>query len=329
LPITSRTSSDELDGRYGERVSVSARLFCLDTVMIDVVVRIDQIPQSGSDVLASEHLIATGGGYNAMSAAARQGVRALYAGRLGQGPFSNIARTAFDLDDVVEPIDADAEHDAGFCVAMIDDGGERTFITSAGAEASLRSSDLSSLDVADGDYVLVSGYNVMYDDSAPMVLGWIDQLRDGVVVAFDPAIRVLDIPEENLRRILERADWTLCNETEASSLTGESSLDESVRALAQRTGRRGVVVRHGESGCTVLVQDGGPIHVAGFSVTVLDTNGAGDTHSGVFLAELALGTGVIEAAQRGNAAAAVAISILGPAACPSRDVVTSMISRSA
>jgi sugar/nucleoside kinase (ribokinase family) len=297
--------------------------------MIDIVVRIDQIPESGGDILASEHRIATGGGYNAMSAAARQGVTAVYAGRLGRGPFSKIARTSFDDDDVDEPIDADPDLDAGFCVAMIDDGGERTFITAAGAETSLRLGDLSSLDVTGGDYVLVSGYNVMYPDSAPMVLEWIEQLPDDVIVAFDPAIRVTDIPPENLRRVLERADWTLCNETEATALTGESSLDESVRALAARTGRRGVVVRHGGSGCTVLVTGGGPVHVAGFSVVVVDTNGAGDTHSGVFLAELALGTGVIEAAQRGNAAAAVAISVLGPATCPRRDVVTSMISRSA
>jgi sugar/nucleoside kinase (ribokinase family) len=320
---------DERDGHYGERMTPSARLFCLDTVMIDIVVRIDQIPESGGDILASEHQIATGGGYNAMSAAARQGVAAVYAGRLGRGPFSKIARTAFDRDDVEEPIEADGDHDAGFCVAMIDDGGERTFITSAGSEASLRPADLSSLDVADGDYVLVSGYNVMYPDSAPMVLEWIEGLSDDVIVAFDPAIRVTDIPEANLRRVLERADWTLCNETEATSLTGETSLDDAVRVLAARTGRRGVVVRHGESGCTVLVKGGGPVHVAGFSVVVVDTNGAGDTHSGVFLAELALGTGVIEAAQRGNAAAAVAISVLGPATCPTRDVVTSMISRSA
>ncbi len=297
--------------------------------MIDIVVRIDQIPERGGDILASEHRIATGGGYNAMSAAARQGVGAVYAGRLGQGPFSTIARGAFDDDHVDEPIEADAENDAGFCVAMIDDGGERTFITSAGAEASLRPEDLSSLDVRDGEYVVVSGYNVMYSDSAPMVLEWIERLSDDVIVAFDPAIRVTDIPEENLRRILDRADWTLCNETEATSLTGASSLDEAVRALATLTGRRGVVVRHGASGCTVLVKGGGPVHVAGFSVVVVDTNGAGDTHSGVFLAELALGTGVIEAAQRGNAAAAVAISVLGPATCPTRDVVTSMISRSA
>jgi sugar/nucleoside kinase (ribokinase family) len=295
--------------------------------MIDIVLRITQVPESGSDVLASEHLTTTGGGYNAMSAAARQGVSAVYAGRLGRGPFSSIARSSLAHDDVAEPLDADETRDAGFCVALIDDGGERTFITSAGSEGSLRSSDLSSLDVRSGDYVLVSGYNVMYPGSAEMVLEWLTGLGEDVVVAFDPSNRVADIPDENLRSVLERADWTLCNETEASSLSDEGSLVESVIALARQTGRTGVVVRHGASGCTVLVKDGEPVHVAGFVVDVVDTNGAGDTHSGVFLAELARGTDVLEAAQRGNAAAAVAISVLGPASCPDRDVVSAMIGR--
>jgi sugar/nucleoside kinase (ribokinase family) len=293
-------------------VRASARLFCLDTVMIDIVLRITEIPESGSDVLANEHLIATGGGYNAMSAAARQGVGAVYAGRLGRGPFSSIARSSLESDHVEEPIEADDSHDAGFCVALIDDGGERTFITSAGAEASLRPEDLSSLTVKSGDYVLVSGYNVMYPGAAEMVLEWIASLGDDVRVVFDPAIRVMDIPRENLRQILGRADWTLCNETEASSLTGEDDLESSVRSLGELTGRVGVVVRHGATGCTVLEKGGVPVLVDAFDVTVVDTNGAGDTHSGVFLAELALGTDAIEAARRGNAASALAISVLGP-----------------
>jgi len=35
-----------------------------------------------------------------------------------------------EQDNVGEPVDADETRDAGFCVAMIDDEGERTFITS-------------------------------------------------------------------------------------------------------------------------------------------------------------------------------------------------------
>ena len=296
--------------------------------MIDIVLRISEIPESGSDVLANEHLIATGGGYNAMSAAARQGVGAVYAGRLGRGPFSTIARSSLQNDDVDEPIEADEAHDAGFCVALIDDGGERTFITSAGAEASLRTEDLTSLDVRSGDCVLVSGYNVMYPDLSATVLDWLTGLGDDVQIAFDPAIRVVDIPKENLRRILARANWTLCNETEASTLTGEDDLEDAVVALGELTGRAGVIVRHGATGCTVLEKGGEPVLVDGFETNVVDTNGAGDTHSGVFLAELALGTDVIEAARRGNAASAVAISVLGPASCPNRDVITDMIRQS-
>jgi sugar/nucleoside kinase (ribokinase family) len=303
-------------------------LFCLDTVMIDIVLRIAQVPESGSDVLASEHLITTGGGYNAMSAAARQGVSAVYAGRLGRGPFSSIARSSLVHDNVTEPMEADETRDAGFCVALIDDVGERTFITSPGAEGSLRSSDLASLDVRSADYVLVSGYNVMYPGTAEIVLEWLASLSEDVVVAFDPSNRVMDVPKTNRRAVLERADWTLCNETEASLLTGRDTLKQSIVALADMTGRAGVVVRHGESGCTVLTEGDEPVHVDGFKVTVLDTNGAGDTHSGVFLAELALGTDVIEAARRGNAASAIAISVLGPASCPERDAVSAMIHQS-
>jgi sugar/nucleoside kinase (ribokinase family) len=293
--------------------------------MIDIVVRIASVPVSGSDVLASDHLIAAGGGYNAMSAAARQGVSAVYVGRLGEGPFSSLARTSLQRDDIAEPLTADTSLDAGFCVTMVDNDGERTFVTSAGAETSLRSADLASLDVRSGDYVLISGYNVMYPESSQMVLEWLAGLGDDVVVAFDPAIRVVDIPKGNLRAVLARADWTLCNEIEASSLTGEDSLGAAVVALAAATGRRGVVVRHGSTGCTVVEKGAAPIHVDGFDVAVVDTNGAGDTHTGVFLAELALGTDVNEAALRANAAAALAISVLGPGTCPERERVTAMI----
>jgi len=72
--------------------------------MIDIVLRIAELPKSGADVLATEHLITTGGGYNAMSAAARQGVSAIYAGRLGRGPFSSIARSSLEQDNVGEPL---------------------------------------------------------------------------------------------------------------------------------------------------------------------------------------------------------------------------------
>jgi sugar/nucleoside kinase (ribokinase family) len=65
-----------------------------------------------------------------------------------------------------------------------------------------------------------------------------------------------------------------------------------------------------------------PLRVDGFAVEVVDTNGAGDTHNGVFLSELARGTGLAESAGRANAAAAIAIGKLGPTTAPHRDEVS-------
>jgi ribokinase len=157
-------------------VTHPSRLFCLDTVMIDIVLKISSIPERGSDVLATEHIVTAGGGYNAMSAAARQDMSVFYAGRLGTGPYSNIARVALERDHIARPIESNGDIDNGFCVVLLEDGGERTFITSRGSEATLRASDLAALDVQPGDCVLVSGYNIMDRGAGEIVLRWLAQL---------------------------------------------------------------------------------------------------------------------------------------------------------
>ena len=298
------------------------RLFNLDTVMIDVLLKVVALPARGSDTLASQHLVTTGGGFNVMSAATRHGLGAVYAGRLGEGPFSDIAREALRGDDIDTPIGADPLHDIGFCLVLIDDQGERTFVTSKGAELGVAAADLATVRPASSDYVYLSGYNLVYPEIMTTVTTWIERLEKDVVVAFDPGARVMDIDEGALRSILSRGDWLLCNAAESLALSGEASLERAMDALLARTGRHGVVVHDGAAGCLVATREQRPVRVAGFATEVVDTNGAGDTHNGVFLAELALGTQPLEAARRANAAAAMAISELGPATCPSRDEVS-------
>jgi sugar/nucleoside kinase (ribokinase family) len=54
------------------------------------------------------------------------------------------------------------------------------------------------------------------------------------------------------------------------------------------------------------------------AVTAVDTTGAGDAHSGVFLAGLAAGLTVTGAVRRANAAAALTVTRSGAAVSPSR-----------
>lgn len=298
------------------------RLFVLDTVMVDVMMKVAALPVLGSDIRASTHLITTGGGFNVMSAAARHGMTAVYAGQLGTGPTSAIALASLRREGIDVPVGVDPDVDLGFCLVLVDDNGERTFVTSTGAELCLTLADLDSIRVDSGDYVFLSGYNLVYPEIGASVTKWIEGLDSGVIVAFDPGPRFADIPQELWRRSLARTDWLFCNTAEGLSLSAESSLDTGMGILLAMTGRGGVIVHDGAQGCRVATRKIGPTRVAGFSVDVVDTNGAGDTHNGVVLAELARGTFVLDAARRANAAAALAVGRLGPATCPTRDEVS-------
>ena len=297
-------------------METAARLFVLDSVMVDVTVRVARLPARGSDTRASTSLVATGGGFNVASAAARHGLAAVYAGRPGRGPLSEVAAASLRTERVDAPVEPDAEHDAGFCLVLVDDQGERTFVTVTGAELTLRRADLDALALRAGDFLYVSGYNLVYPEIGATVADWLATVRDDVTVAVDPGARVGEIPAGLLDAALSRCDWLLCNETEAAQLAAGATPEQLCGAL---NARAGVVVHDGAAGCVVAASGVPATRVSGLSVDVVDTNGAGDAHNGVFLAELARGRDPVSAAWRANGAAALAIGRLGPATAPTRD----------
>lgn len=302
-----------------------SRLFCLDSVLIDVVLRVAALPPRSGDVRASDQLITTGGGFNAMSAAARHGMPAIYAGRLGTGPFAALARATLEREGVAAPVEPHDSLDTGICVVLLEPDGERTFVTAAGAESTLRASDLVALGVGPGDWLLVSGYNVMYPGLADVVLDWMESLAREVTVVFDPATRADDIPLAYFERARERADWLVCNASEARHLAGVDDTTLAASALASGSAGSNVLVRQGVEGVVVAPRGTVAVTVGGFNTEVVDTNGAGDVHNGVFIAELSRGQEVLEAARWANAAAAIAISRLGPATGPTRDEVATWL----
>jgi sugar/nucleoside kinase (ribokinase family) len=298
---------------------------CLDTVMIDFALIIDALPERGGDSLSSRRLVTAGGGYNMMSAARRQGVNALYVGQLGEGRFADIARGILLNEGIQMALASRGEMDLGVCVVLVDETGERTFITSPGAELTLRMDELATVALVSGDVVYVSGYNVVYPEVADTVSEWLRTLPSDVVVAFDPGPRVADIAPPVLARVLERTDWFLCNTAEARLLGPGTDAADFARQLRECGGFERVVVRDGAQGCASASEDG-LLRAPGFEAHVVDTNGAGDVHNGVVIAELMMGTALDEALLRANAAASIAIASFGPATCPTRNLVDAKLS---
>ena len=298
------------------------RLLHLGNVVVDIVLTVPALPERGGDVLASQARTAAGGGLNVMAAAPRQGLSAAYAGAHGTGPFGTLARAALEKEGVgiIQP--ARAGLDTGFVLTIVEASGERTFLTSRGAEATLTAGDLDPVRPGARDAVYLSGYSLVHGSNRAALLGWLARLGDGNIVFFDPGPLVGSIPAGALATVLGRADWLTCNAREAAILAGTADPRAAAAVLARRAGqagragRPGAIVRTGPDGCLIGLPAAGVVHVPGFQVDVLDTNGAGDAHSGAFIAALAAGAAEVTAARSANAAAALSVTKRGPATAP-------------
>lgn len=251
-----------------------------------------------------------------MAAASRLGLRAVYAGVVGLGPFATIAQDAMRDEEIVVAIPPVAGVDTGFVVAIVEPDGERTFLTSNGAESTLTSSQLDGVDIHTDDVVYFSGYGLLHQSNARALLALVRRLAPEVVLVFDPSPLVAGIDRGALDVIFERVDWLTCNTREASVMTGASDPILAAELLLDRLVRGSVIVRCGRDGC-VVASSGGPIEkVEGFPVEAVDSNGAGDTHVGAFAALLTHGRSPLDAARWANGAAALSVTRRGPATGP-------------
>lgn len=292
-------------------------------VVIDLTLRIEAIPEPGGDVFADESSMAVGGGFNVLAAARRMGVETLYAGPLGEGPFAQVARRALEEIGVnhVGPV---APGDQGYCVAMTDARAERTFISTCGAETRGPVDAFDHLEVSGDDVVYLSGYSLA-DDASRTALerlaGRLTEARAGCTALFDVSPMVGSVPMSSLERLSALGPvWSL-NEREAGLLADRLELRVEAgdhagvcEALSGRLGT--VLVRGGEQGS--WFSDGGAAcHTPSIPVTPVDTNGAGDAHSGVLAAALARGVDLRTALRWANVAGALTTTHFGPATCPS------------
>jgi len=308
------------------------RLLHLGNVVVDVVLDLPALPDRGGDVLASHTALAPGGGFNVMAAAARQGLRVAHAGPLGGGPLAELARRGLAAEGIEVLLPPRPDQDTGIVVTMVEPTGERTFLTGPGAEATLTRADLARVTAGPADAVQLSGYGLVHPANRDALTGWLARLASGNVVIFDPGPLLRSIPPDALAATASRADWLTCNAREAAQLSGQPDPAAALRALtaqppwAARPGQ-GVLIRTGPSGCMLAYFQTEPIVVGGFPVTALDTNGAGDTHTGVFIAALASGADEVAAARRANAAAALSVTRRGPATAPTAAELARFLSR--
>jgi sugar/nucleoside kinase (ribokinase family) len=105
--------------------------------------------------------------------------------------------------------------DTGVCVVMVDESGERTFVTGTGAEGQLGPAQLDAVNVRDDDLVYVSGYSLLHESNRAALLGWLPGIAMSGTL-FDPGPLAGEVPSDVLAEalsevdVLLRRDWPQC-----------------------------------------------------------------------------------------------------------------------
>ena len=368
-----------------QKCAPAGRVVLMGQILVDLAVRGEALPAPGGDVWANDEGMHVGGGFNALVAARRMGAQAVSLSPIGHGPYSLLIQQALQRAEITDAGPHIDGIDNGFCIAFTDQSGERTFISTRGAETRAPANAWADFTATmrPGDVLYIDGYLMDHPANRHAAQAALEALPEGVQVILDVS-PVIGIPQglpardvivsmnhrEAQQIINQSAERGLEQGQELSREQGRGQGQGQGRCQARESGSvaslvasllgRPVVVRAGAEGAYFARPTAVPAEVSdatsaevsaaapaeglaaapaavttaasantGADVTyiptprvaAIDTNGAGDAHSGVLAAALAQAIPLERALLLANCAGALSTTLVGPAACPSREQI--------
>lgn len=374
----------------------AGRVVLMGQILVDLAVRGEALPAPGGDVWASDEGMHVGGGFNALVAARRMGAPAVSLSPIGHGPYSLLIQQALQRAEITDAGPRIDGVDNGFCIAFTDQSGERTFISTRGAETRAPANAWADFTATmrQGDVLYIDGYLMDHPANRQAAQAALEALPEGVQVILDVS-PVIGIPQglpardvivsmnhrEAQQIINQSAERGLgqaqelsrgqgqghCQKQGQDGEQGQRCYQEQGQRCDQEQGQlcdqapeasavasllgRSVVVRAGAEGAYFARPAAVPAEVSAAAsakgpaaapaapvaasantgadvtyiptprVAAIDTNGAGDAHSGVLAAALAQAIPLERALLLANCAGALSTTIVGPASCPAREQI--------
>ena len=302
------------------------RVVLMGQILVDRVLQGAGPIHGGGSEWARDGGTHVGGGFNALVAARRMGAEAISLSPIGAGPHASMIEAALAREGIVDAGPRVDGVDNGFCVAMIGHDAERTFISTKGAETMAPETAWADFvrTMSPGDVLYIDGYLMDHPANREAAEAALRILPEGVRVLLDVS-PVIGIPES----LPARHAIISMNSVEARAIAQQSRLNGYLPfgslscRLAQTLGHD-TLIRLGASGA-LFARSGSPdsetsaAQIPTPTVDAVDTNGAGDAHSGVLAASLALGIPLERGLVLANCAGALASTVPGPASCPTRE----------
>jgi len=177
-------------------------------------------------------------------------------------------------------------------VAMEDGQPTFSFYGEGAADTLLSVADVPDALLMETAILHVGSISLLSGTTPATVLATVERLKGRALLSLDPNLRPAVVQDELgyralLQRLFTLVDILKLSDADLAWLMPNVPVEEAIRALLAQ-GPALVVVTRGAQGARAVRAGASVVSVAGFSVEVVDTVGAGDTFCGALLARLAL-----------------------------------------
>jgi len=300
----------------------AGRVVTLGSINVDVLAALERLPVAGETVVGNSLTRQLGGkGANQAVAAARAGARSVLlsaVGEDGEGAGMVEALSTFGVDvSAIRTVPGATGH-----AIVLTSSSDNQIVVIPGANALVDHGLASQVRWAKGDVALAQ-----METPPTVIAAFLSHARRaGVTTLLNAAPANNDVPA-----LLPLTDVLIVNESELALLSGQplgtvasdASLENAITE-SDLSSVATIIVTLGANGAAVWHRRT-LVRIAGHSVKVVDTTGAGDCFCGYLAAALARGDALETAIVEANIAAAMAVRSLGAAsAMPPRSLVLSV-----
>jgi sugar/nucleoside kinase (ribokinase family) len=295
-------------------MAAKANILIFGGIIVDQYVRVGQSPARGGDALIRDSFFRVGGcAVNVGATMQNLGLRPHIVSTVGDDMwgrkiFSYLRERQFSL----QAIRLADNRQSGYCISIVEDDGERTFLTYKGCEAEFDPGMLESVPFDEVSYIYLTGYYLLDARYAQVIveqLKWLKQA--GAKLVFDPGPLVESIPIGTLDEVLRLSDLLIPNESEWEMLSGKLKWGARADSRCRDLGVQCIILKQGGRGVEVRME-GDFFRVPPLPVTSIDTTGAGDSFAGGLLYALSVGHDLRTAVDIASACGALTTTILGP-----------------
>lgn len=280
-----------------------AQIVGIGAAVLDILVTVDSFPKEDTK-LQSRQTKFQGGGpcFTGLVAASKLGVTSCYMGTLADDMYGDYLRKACDTYGVGRGnVRTIANSQSFHSVVLLNvSNASRTCIWNRGTVTPPECSDVNLDVLKNADYLHLDGHQM---DCAIYAAGQAKAL--GVKVSLDAGN-----PYPGIDRLLPLVDVLIPSEEFALKYTGCATAEEAAAQLYAAYQPEVLIITQGSRGGFIW-ENGNAVRYPVFPVNAVDSNGAGDTFHGAFLAARVKGLPVSDAAVFASATSALKCTRVG------------------